>query len=192
MTTSHTVDLGLSYSTQRYEGGNPVALPALQADSRTVSTVHAFDSWTVSPSVSLDYGIGVANHDYVQGAALLSPKASVTLSPMKNIRMRGTAMQSVRAQGAEEFLPPTGTGLWLPPERTFSSLSADSRFQPERLRHIEAVLERDFGSSYVIGVRAFRQSVNDQIVTLFGMSDIAGFQSNVCLLYTSPSPRHRG
>ena len=179
VSTNHAMDIGMSYSTQRYEGGNPVALPALQADSRTVSAVHAFDSWTVSPSVSLDYGIGVANHDYVQGAALLSPKASVTLSPMKNIRMRGTAMQSVRAQGAEEFLPPTGAGLWLPPERTFSSLSADSRFQPERLRHIEAVLERDFGSAYVIGVRAFRQAVNDQIVTLFGMSDIAGFKSDV-------------
>jgi hypothetical protein len=179
VSTNHAMDIGMSYSTQRYEGGNPVALPALPADSRTVSAVHAFDSWTVSRSVSLDYGIGVANHDYVQGAALLSPKASVTLSPMKNIRMRATAMQSVRAQGAEEFLPPTGAGLWLPPERTFSSLSKDSRFQPQRLRHIEAVLERDFGSNYVIGVRAFRQAVNDQIVTLFGMSDIAGFKSDV-------------
>jgi hypothetical protein len=72
------------------------------------------------------------------------------------------------APGAEEFLPPT-VGLWLPPERTFSQVSRGV-FRPERLDHVEVAAEREWPGAVVVGIRAFRQRVNDQVVTLFGVA----------------------
>jgi len=41
---------------------------------------------------------------------------------------------------------------------------------PERLDHAEVGIEREVPGDVTIGVRAFRQAIEDQIVTLFGMS----------------------
>jgi hypothetical protein len=58
--------------------------------------------------------------------------------------------------------------MWLPPERTFSSLSSRRGFRAERLDHVEVAVEREWGNEIVTGVRVFRQRVDDQLVTLFG------------------------
>jgi hypothetical protein len=84
------------------------------------------------------------------------------------LRIHGAIAHREIAPGAEEFIPPT-TGLWLPPERTFSPVGR-AGFLPERLDHAEVGVERNFADEVIVGVRAFRQAVNDQIVTLFGMS----------------------
>ena len=60
-------------------------------------------------------------------------------------------------------------GLWLPPERTFSQISR-AAFQPERVDHVEISAERQWAGMLVIGVRAFRQNVEDQTVTMFGLA----------------------
>jgi hypothetical protein len=70
------------------------------------------------------------------------------------------------APGAEEFIPPAA-GLWLPPERTFSAVGRTG-FLPERLDHFEVGAEREWTGHIILGMRAFRQSIEDQIVTLFG------------------------
>jgi hypothetical protein len=75
------------------------------------------------------------------------------------------------APGAEEFLPPGDAGIWLPPQRTFSSLGMRG-FNAEETTHAELALERDLGAS-TLGVRAFRQHVDDQLLTLFG-ADVSG------------------
>ena len=72
------------------------------------------------------------------------------------------------APGAGEFTPST-MGLWLPPERTFSQISR-AAFQPERVDHVEISAERQWAGMLVIGVRAFRQNVEDQTVTMFGLA----------------------
>jgi hypothetical protein len=73
------------------------------------------------------------------------------------------------APGAEEFLPPS-TGLWLPPERTFSPISARAGFRPEQIQHLEVAAERQWMGDVVVGLRAFRQRVDDQLVTLFDIA----------------------
>jgi hypothetical protein len=69
--------------------------------------------------------------------------------------------------GAEEFLPPGDTGIWLPPQRTFSSLNLRGGFDAEETSQADVAVEHDFGMS-TVSVRAFRQHVDDQLVTVFG------------------------
>src|SRR5262249_28114878 len=69
----------------------------------------------------------------------------------------------------EEFMPRMDSGVWLPPQRTFSSLVAGRPFEAERTNHAEVDVERDIASA-TVSVRAFRQHVNDQLATLFGIN----------------------
>ena len=46
---------------------------------------------------------------------------------------------------------------------------AAAAFRPERTRHVEVAVDREI-ASFVITARAFRQAVDDQVVTVFGLS----------------------
>ena len=52
----HVLDVGMSYSLQRYDGSNPSALAAVSDGNRYAGMVYAIDSWSVSDRVSLAYG----------------------------------------------------------------------------------------------------------------------------------------
>src|SRR2546427_2701393 len=45
-----------------------------------------------------------------------------------------TLFRSAVAPGAEEFVPPADSAIWLPPQRTFSSLTPGTRLDAERDR----------------------------------------------------------
>jgi hypothetical protein len=166
----HQYEAGLSYSTQQYLGGNTDALAAVRDGNRNVGVLYAFDTWSLSPRLSLNYGAKYARYDYLDDQALVSPRAGVTFRPFPADRLRVRAAVSRRetAPGAEEFIPPS-VGMWLPPERTFSPL-VPGMFRPQRLDHYEVAAERDWDNGVVVGVRVFRQRVDDQMVTLFGVA----------------------
>jgi hypothetical protein len=167
---THAYEAGVSYSMQRYLGGNGEALLAVRDGSRNVGAIYAYDTWALGPRVRVGYGAQYARYDYLPDASLLSPRASVTVQPWAQDSLKLRAMISHRetAPGAEEFRPPS-VGLWLPPERTFSQVS-HSAFRPERLDHVEIAAERAVGGAWLVGVRAFQQRVDDQVVTLFGLA----------------------
>src|SRR5262249_9001908 len=73
------------------------------------------------------------------------------------------------APGAEEFLPPGDSGIWLPPQRTFAPIDGRTPLTSERTTHVSAEIERDLGTASSVSFRAFRQHVDDQLVTLFGV-----------------------
>ncbi len=78
------------------------------------------------------------------------------------------------APGADEFLPPASAGLWLPPERTFSSLVRNKPLKAEQVNHFEVGVERELGhagSGHSLLVRRFRHAVTNQIATLFGVDE---------------------
>ncbi len=77
------------------------------------------------------------------------------------------------APGAEEFVPQAYGSLALPPQRTFAPLVPGAAFGRERTRHVGVALERDV-ASFLLGVRAFRQHVDDQLVTVFGLEQPDG------------------
>jgi hypothetical protein len=166
----HRYEAGLSYGMQSYLGGNATARAAVPEGDRNVGVVYGYDEWTISPRVTVHYGAKYARYDYLAREALVSPRAGVTLTPIVNdtFRIRAAVSRRDSAPGAEEFVPPS-TGLWLPPERTFSPLSAARGFVPQQMQHAELAAEREWAGGLVTGVRAFRQTVDDQIVTLFGV-----------------------
>ena len=168
---AHAYEAGVSYSMQRYLGGNGEALAAVRDGSRNVGSMHAYDTWTVIPQVRVAYGAKYDSYDYLVDRRMFSPRASVSIkpAPQDSLTLRASVSHGEIAPGAQEFLPPA-VGLWLPPERTFSHVSRDA-FRPERIDHAEVSVERAWPGApdVLVGVRAFRQRVGDQIVTLFGV-----------------------
>ena len=165
----HRYDIGLSYATQHYEGGNPAALRGVTEGSRNAGAMHGFDTFAITPAISLTYGGRYAHYDYLTNRGLISPRAALTLIPADHFRINALVSSRAVAPGAEEFLPPTDSGIWLPPQRTFSALGSDRTLHAERTTHVEVELERDFAAGPTLSFRAFRQHSEDQLVTMFGV-----------------------
>jgi hypothetical protein len=163
---AHRYRFGMSYSLQRYEGGNTAALMAVAETARNVGSVFAYDEWEISRYVSIDYGATYAHYDYLRGPALFSPRISTTFSPSRQWRLRATASRDVSAPGAEEFLPPS-TAEYLPPQRTFSALSS-AGLRTQTQQNYSFGIERVLNGA-AIAVRVFDQRINDQTVTVFGL-----------------------
>jgi hypothetical protein len=163
----HQYEFGMSYSTQRYGGGNPLALRDVADGSRNAGTVYGFDTLTITPAISMSYGGRYAQYDYLEHRTLVSPRIELTLAPADDFRISAVLSRRAHAPGAEEFLPPGDTGIWLPPQRTFSSLEPGRRLEAERTFQMAVEVEQDLANS-TIAFRAFRQRVEDQLVTLFG------------------------
>ncbi len=162
---NHAYELGLSYSTQRYDGGNAAAVGAIRDSARNVGGVYGFDEWTISPRLVFGYGTRYARYDYLGGNGVWSPRLTVTV-PLDGFRVKAFASRKALVPGAEEFAPSI-TGVWLPPERTFSSLAADGRFVAEHVRHLQLSLERDLAAGVSVAVRAFDQRIDDQLIEIF-------------------------
>ena len=161
----HRYRFGMSYSLQRYEGGNTAAL-TLADTARNVGSVFAYDEWQISRYVAVSYGGSYARYDYLTGDGQLSPSFSAIFTPARSWRLRASASRQVSAPGAEEFLPPT-TAAYLPPQRTFSPLSkAGLRMQD--VANYEFAVERVMNGA-TLAVRTFDQRIEDQTVTVFGL-----------------------
>ncbi|HET9834360.1 MAG TPA: TonB-dependent receptor [Vicinamibacterales bacterium] len=165
----HRYDVGMSYSTQRYDGGNLAALKSLTDGSRNVGVLRAFDTLALTPAVLVTYGARYARYDYLESSSLLSPRVGLTLVPAEHLRIHALVSRSALAPGAEEFVQPD-TGIWLPPQRTFSALDDRLPLVAEQTTHVEAGLERDLGRGATVSVRGFHQHADDQLVTLFGVN----------------------
>jgi outer membrane receptor protein involved in Fe transport len=137
--------------------------------SRNAGALYAFDTFSISPSLTLTYGSRYARYDYLDGGSLLSPRVALTVAPAEHFRVSTMLSSRAVAPGAEEFIPRLEGGVWLPPQRTFSSLISGRPFASERTNHMELEVEHDVASA-TVSLRAFRQRVSNQIVTLFGIN----------------------
>jgi hypothetical protein len=176
----HKYDLGLSYSTQEYLGGNPAALAAVRDGSRNVGELYGFDEWAVSPRLTVDYGARFAHYDYLQPRGLLSPRLGLAIEALPETTIRVSVEQRMVAPGAEEFLATNSPGPWLPPERTFAPLGDPKDgavLRAERSRFFDIGVDRQLGDAVVIGIGRFHQSIDDQMVTIFGLSLPGGSRS---------------
>jgi outer membrane receptor protein involved in Fe transport len=162
----HRYQFGMSYGLHRYAGGNVVALAAMPETARNVGAVYAHDEWKISEVLTVGYGGHYASYDYLLEPAHFSPRLSATLNLTDRTRLHGIATRRVTAPGAEEFLPPSNSQV-LPPQRTFSPLTR-AGFKPEDTQHYELAIERVL-DGVTVGVRAFRQTIGDQQVTVFGL-----------------------
>ena len=120
----HRYQFGMSYSLQRYEGGNTAALMAVADTARNVGSVFAYDEWEISRYVSIGYGANYAHYDYLRGPSLFSPRVSATFSPSKAWRVRASAVARGQRAGRRGIHP------------------ADQRRVPAAAAHLLADLER--------------------------------------------------
>jgi hypothetical protein len=164
----HRYDIGLSYSAQRYGGGSLVAFRDVTDGSRNAGAIYGFDTFSISPMLTLTYGGRYARYDYLENRSLVSPRVALTVEPAEHFRVSTMLSSRAVAPGAEEFMPRMDSGIWLPPQRTFSSLVSGRPLEAERTNHVEVEVERDIASA-TVSLRAFRQHVADQLVTLFGI-----------------------
>jgi hypothetical protein len=162
----HRYQFGMSYGVHRYEGGNLAAMAAVPETARNVGAIYASDEWKVSERLTFGYGGNYAHYDYLMRPAYFSPRLTATIRANDKARVRVVASRQVTAPGAEEFLAPSHAQV-LPPQRTFAPLTRDG-FVPEDVQHYEMVIEQ-FVSGATIGLRAFHQRIENQLVTVFGM-----------------------
>jgi hypothetical protein len=179
-TRAHAFRAGVSYSSQGHITRQGAALAVPATDVRNVGGMYGFDLWRIRPGLTLDYGVRFDRYDYV-ASRFISPRAGARIALFKDIQLITVASSRTVAPGADEFLPPASTGVWLPPERTFSSLVSGKPLKAEQVYHFEIGIERTFGetgATRTIAVRRFRHAVTNQIATLFGLdatSDIGHY-----------------
>jgi outer membrane receptor protein involved in Fe transport len=162
----HRYQFGMSYGVHRYEGGNLAAMAAVPETARNVGAIYASDEWKVNERLTFGYGGNYAHYDYLAQPAYLSPRLTATISASDSTRLRATASRQVGAPGADEFLAPSHAQI-LPPQRTFAPLTRDG-FVPEDVQHYEFGIEQAVKGA-TVGLRAFHQRVDNQLVTVFGM-----------------------
>jgi Carboxypeptidase regulatory-like domain len=167
--SSHRYVGGLAYSAQRVNATDLFALSAISGGSRSVGRIYGFDQWTVSKYFAVGYGLSYMWQDYVATDGLVSPRLSVTVSPVNGLRVRAVAARHSFAPGSEEFVNVMNNapdGMWLPAQRSFSPWSERDGLHAQTTDHVEFGVERDV-AAYVVGVRTFYQSVNDQAGAIF-------------------------
>ena len=137
----------------------------------------------------LGYGTAFARYDYLGGPGVWSPRLSVTV-PLDGFRVKALASQRALVPGAEEFAPSV-TGVWLPPERTFSSLARDGRFTAEQTRHLQLSIERDLAAGVTVSLRGFDQRTNDQLIEIFDASQATQRHRSVTTTLRPPAISRR-
>ena len=124
----------------------------------------AFDTFTITPALAVTVGSRLARYDYLDGPGLMSPRLEVAVTPADHLRVSALLSGRAQAPGAEEFLPPSDAGVWLPPQRLFSTLDPDGQLRAEPTTHAAIQVERDV-AGLTFAVRAFRQHADDQPAT---------------------------
>jgi hypothetical protein len=168
---THSVRTGLSYSAQGHTPGVHRRQTA-SADMRTAAGIFASDRWQVHPWLALDYGAQVDRYDYLTAPTLASGHMAAATRLWPGLRVEGRLERRRLAPGADEFMPPPASGVWLPAERTFSLLSDRAGWRAQDVRHGELSVSQSFGArGTAVHARAFRQRTRDQMAVLFGLRD---------------------
>ena len=121
----------MTYSLQRYEGGNFAALQAVPDGHRKVASVSAAHEFDLSRRWTVGYGARYEHYDYLDGYGLVSPSVRAVFAPVPRLRLHAKASRQQVAPGAEEFVPPADA-QWVPPQRTFAPIGDAPLLDRER------------------------------------------------------------
>jgi hypothetical protein len=169
---THAYRVGISYGAQGFDADESRPWYGTASTSRGVAGVYAFDSWTVRPGVTLDYGLRLDRYDYLADPELVSPAVGGRVAVLPRTALTSQVSRRLVAPGADEFLPPPASGPWMPPERTFSSLIPRAPIRAEEVRHYEVGIEHALGpggDATTLVARRFHQAITDQVATIFGL-----------------------
>jgi hypothetical protein len=165
----HQVRLRFSYSAQ---GFTPMTqqLAAAVPEARSVSGIGGDDRWRINPHVELEYGARADRFDYLVDPQLLSAHGGFNVQFAPRTFMNASVSRNMIAPGADEFLPPSDGGPWLPADQMFYALNGRGVLQAEDVRHAEVTLAHRFGQGDLaptFQVRRFWEESVGQMATLF-------------------------
>ena len=172
----HVYNVGFSYSTQRTASANPfgpLGLERAALAGRAAGTLYGVGQVVLSRRLTIDYGARYSRYDYLAGAGLFSPSVMVTLAPFDRFRVRAGASRRMLAPGAEEFLEPLTSAMWVPPARTFVGFSPAV---PERTFRYDVGVEHDLTPGLMVSFGSSYQNTTDQQMVYFGGTPAAGPQ----------------
>jgi hypothetical protein len=164
----HLYNVGFSYSTQRAPSAGPLGPLGLERAAltgRAAGTLYGVGQVVLSRRLTIDYGARYSRYDYLDGAGLFSPSVMVTLVPLDRFRIRAGASRRMLAPGAEEFMEPLTSAMWVPPERTFVGFSP---VVPERTFRYDVAVERDLTAGLMVTFGSSYQNTTDQQIASFG------------------------
>ena len=98
----HQYQFGMSYSLQRYEGGNTAALGAVSDTARNVGSMFAYDEWQVSRYIAVGYGASYARYDYMEGSAFFSPRLVGDVLAVARVARARTRRRATSARRARK------------------------------------------------------------------------------------------
>jgi len=143
-------------------------MPGLQRTAlagRAAGTLYGIGQVVLSRQLTIDYSARYSRYDYLAGAGLFSPSVMVTLAPIERFRIRAGASRRMLAPGAEEFLEPLTSALWVPPARTFVGFAPAV---PERTFRYDVAVEHDITPGLMVSFGSFYQNTTDQQLVYFG------------------------
>jgi hypothetical protein len=164
----HLYNIGFSYSTQRTTPANALGSLPLERTpvaGRAAGTLYGVGQIVLSRRLTIDYGARFARYDYLAGAGLFSPSVMVTLVPLDRFRIRAGASRRMLAPGAEEFMEPLTSAMWVPSERTFVGYSP---MVPERTFRYDVAVEHDLTPGLMLSLGSTYQNTTSQQFAYFG------------------------
>jgi hypothetical protein len=173
----NTFRVGVSYAEQTLSDPSMRHTLAAIDTVRRVGGVHLSDHWSLPGGFAIDSGFRVDRYEYLADPTLLGGRLEVTKQMFGRVSLVAAAAPHMVAPGADQFAAPAADGVWLPAERTFSSLDAGRPLAAQRVESYEAgadaILLRgdDGGADLNLRLRRFRERTVGQMATVFGLDD---------------------
>jgi hypothetical protein len=173
---AHAFRTGIAYSAQVLTTDPASLTLATLPVSRRVGGVYLADRWTMAPGLELDYGGQLDRYDYLADPTLVSASMGVRASIAPRTTIVASVAPRMIAPGADQFVPPATSGVWLPPERTFSPLDPADLLRPEHVARYDATLEARLRSGEdgpILRAGRFAEVVTNQLATFLGLPEAA-------------------
>lgn len=173
----HAFQAGVSYGAQTFT--DPAIGHSLAAidNVRRAGGAYFTDVWTFTPDLTIESGLRVDRYDYLADPTLVSARLGVRHGLPGGLAIVAVVAPHMVAPGASEFTVPSAAGVWLPPERTFSSLEAGRALDAQRIGAYEVGIDAalagdDAGPDGVrLRVRRFVEQSSNQVATIFGLDE---------------------
>lgn len=184
---AHAFRAGATYGAQTLEPHTASrARAARPVDVRRAGGIYASDLWNLGSGLNLEYGGRIDRFDYLATPNLTSGRIALLQELGRRTTVFASASRQMIAPGADEFRPPSASGAWLPPERTFSSLDPSRPLAPATVERgaagVRIALGREAGaakshsageeaSGLLLDVERIRENTANQLAMLFGLDD---------------------
>jgi hypothetical protein len=173
----HALRVGSTYSAQTLAGdARPSLVLPASAAVRRAGSVYASDRWQLTDDLAMTYAGHLDRFDYLAVPNLFGGSVALRHDLSSRLVIVAEASDQQIAPAAFEFRAPSASGIWLPPERTFSVFGTRRPIGAERVQRTGVGVAISLGKAGAAREAADRPSLSvwrvqersaDQIAVLF-------------------------